>query len=63
MAVRISADEARRRAESGQALLVCAYDDDQKCRAAGVTGSLTHREFVAQLASIPKDRELIFFCG
>ncbi len=63
MAVRISADEARRRVESGQAMLVCAYDDDQECRDAGVTGSITHKQFVSQLASIPKDREIIFFCG
>ncbi len=61
MAARISAQEARRRAESGQALLVCAYDDEQKCRDAGVTGSLTHRDFLAQLASIPRTREIIFF--
>ena len=61
MVTKISALEARRRADAGQALLVCAYEDEQKCRDAGVSGSLTYRQFLAQLPTIPKSRELIFF--
>jgi hypothetical protein len=63
MAVRISAADARQRVEAGQAVLVCAYDDDNKCRDAGVTGSITHKQFLAELPRVPKTREIIFFCG
>jgi hypothetical protein len=63
MVTRISAREARQQTETGQAVLVCAYDDEQKCRDAGVTGSITHREFQTRLSNLPKNREIIFFCG
>ena len=63
MAVRINVQDARRRVEGGQAVLVCAYDDEQKCRDAGVAGAISHKQFQAQLSSVPKSREIIFFCG
>ncbi len=63
MAVRISADEARQHVASGQALLVCAYDDEQKCSDTGVQGALTHKQFQAQLTAVPMSREIIFFCA
>ena len=63
MVERISAPDARRRAEAGQAWLVCAYDDEQKWRDAGVAGSVSHGQFQAQLAGMPKSQEIIFYCG
>ena len=63
MVTRISAPEARQRVEAGQALLVCGYDDEQKCRGTGVTGSITHKEFQKRLPDLPKEHEIIFFCA
>ncbi len=60
MAARITAQQARRLVDAGQALLVCAYDDEQKCRDAGVSGALTHREFIARLPGIPKTQNIVF---
>ena len=60
---RISAQEARDRARSGRALLVCGYDDEAKCRGLGVEGAITHPELVGRLGSLPRDQEIIFFCA
>jgi len=60
---RISVEEAKRKTGAKQALLVCAYDDDAKCRALGVNGSLSLTEFQKQAASLPKNQEIIFFCA
>ncbi len=60
MAQRLSAEEVRRKLDSGDGpLLVCGYDDDQKCRSFGITGALTYNEFRAR--NVPKDREIVFF--
>jgi hypothetical protein len=63
MATRISALEAKRRTESDQALLVCGYDDEQKCRGFDIAGSITYKQFQTRLPSLPKSTELIFFCA
>jgi rhodanese-related sulfurtransferase len=60
---RVSPDEARRRAQAGQALLVCAYEDEDKCRAMNLAGAITLRQFRERLASVPRDREVIFYCA
>ena len=38
---RISAQQAHAKAESKQALLVCAYEDEAKCRMLNLEGSLS----------------------
>jgi hypothetical protein len=60
---RISAEEARRRRQAGQALLVCAYEDDSKCRAMALEGAITVNELKRRLPSLPKSQELIFYCA
>lgn len=59
---RISPEQAREWVESGQALLVCSYDDDT-CKSMLLEGALLRSEFEARLASIPKDQKIIFYCG
>ncbi len=60
MAQRISAEEVRRKLDSGSdLLLVCGYDDDQKCRGFGIEGALTYNDFRAR--HVPKDHEIVFF--
>jgi hypothetical protein len=58
---RISAEDARRRAAQG-ALLVCAYDDDQKCGRVRLEGALTMGELRGRLDTLPRDQEIIFYC-
>jgi hypothetical protein len=61
--VRVSPREAREKATTGQAMLVCAYDDEQKCKQMNLQGSITLSELKSRQDSIPKDREIIFYCG
>ena len=44
-------------------LLVCAYDDEAKCRANQLRGATTLNEFRSRAASLPKDREIVFYCA
>ena len=60
---RISAEDARRKVQSGQAMLVCAYDDEAKCGTMRLEGALSLREFRGALPSVPKDREIVFYCA
>jgi hypothetical protein len=60
---RISVEEARRRTQAGQALLVCAYDDEEKCRKLGLEGAIPLSGLRARVSTLPKDKELIFYCA
>lgn len=60
---RISAEEARRKVQNGEAVLVCAYEDEAKCATMRLEGALSLRDFRATLPSLPKDREIIFYCA
>ena len=48
---------------SPPALLVCAYDDEEKCRQNRLDGSISLADFQARESSIPKSREIIFYCA
>ncbi len=59
MAERIDAEEVRRKLDAGSdLLLVCAYEDDQRCRLPGLEGVLSLREFRSR--HVPKNREFVF---
>ena len=60
---RISVEDAHRKVQANEALLVCAYDDDAKCRALGLDGSISLTDLQAKTASLPKSQEIIFFCA
>lgn len=59
----ITADDARRKAESKEALLVCAYPEDEKFRKFHLAGAMSLKTFEAGLATIPKNQEIIFYCA
>ncbi len=59
---RIDPRQAREHIRGG-ALLVCAYDDEQKFRDNHLEGALSMSEFRSRTGSIPKDREIIFYCA
>jgi hypothetical protein len=60
---RISAQEARQKVQSGQALLVCAYDDEAKCGPIRLEGAITMSELRPMLPSLPREQEIILYCG
>ena len=60
---RISAGDARRNVQSGQAELVCAYDDEAKCASMWLEGALGLRQLRDILPLVPKDREIILYCA
>ena len=58
---RISAQQARTKAKSNQALLVCAYEDEAKCRMFNLEGSISFASFKSRVNSLPKSQEIIFY--
>ena len=58
---RISAQQAHAKAKSNEALLVCAYEDDAKCRMVNLDGSISFTSFKSRAASLPKTQEIIFY--
>ncbi len=61
--LRIAPQDARDAVTSGQALLVCAYDSDEKFRAMRLEGAISYADLVSRLASLEKDREIICYCA
>lgn len=59
--VRVGVEEARRKATAGQALLVCAYEDEAKCRVLNLDGSISLTTFESRVGFLPKSREIIFY--
>jgi hypothetical protein len=60
---RIDPEEARERVQSGQALLICAYDDERKWDRMRLEGSVSLQELESEAEALPRDLELIFYCA
>lgn len=60
---RITPEEARRRMDSGRALLVCAYEEDEKFQSMQLEGALSLHQFRRKLPEIPPAQEIIFYCA
>lgn len=58
---RISPEQAHTKIKSNQALLVCAYEDDAKCKIFNLEGSISFTSFKARAQSLPKSQEIIFY--
>lgn len=58
----ITADDAYKKAMSGEALLVCAYDDE-RFEKFNLEGAISFREFEALVPALARDREIIFYCA
>jgi len=61
--IRISPREARQKVVSGQALLVCAYDDDDKFKKNHIEGAQSFSELRSHLPGLAKSQEIIFYCA
>jgi hypothetical protein len=58
---RISVQQAHAKTKANQALLVCAYEDEAKCRMLNLEGSISFIKFQPRAASLPKTQEIIFY--
>jgi hypothetical protein len=60
---RIDVSTARTDTAQGHALLVCGYEDDAKCRTARLEGSIPFGRFASMAQTLPKNKEIIFYCA
>jgi len=60
---RIDPTAARADTAAGKALLVCGYEDDAKCRKARLEGSIPLARFTSMATTLPRDKEIIFYCA
>jgi hypothetical protein len=58
---RITPQQAYEIVKSGKAVLVCAYDDEEKCKKLGLGGAMSLNAFQAKTPA--KDREIMFYCA
>ena len=62
-AERIPVIEAREKVTEGQAILVCAYDSDEKFNKMRLQGAIPLSTFKDKLTGIEKDQMIIFYCA
>jgi len=60
---RVTPKEIKARVETGEALLVCAYDDEVKYLRMHLEGAISWWEFSRNLSRIARDREIVFYCA
>ena len=60
---RISPELTHEHVQSGKAFLACAYDSEEKFRDNHLEGAMSFADFEARKKSIPKDKEIIFYCA
>lgn len=61
--LRVAPQQARESVASGRALLVCAYDSDEKFRAMRLQGAISFNELMSRLPSLGKDQEIVCYCA
>lgn len=61
--VRISAQEARDAVQGGNALLVCAYDSDEKFKSFHLEGGMSFSDFKVRVDGLSKDTGIVFYCA
>ncbi len=59
--IRIPPEEARRKVMSGEALLVCAYEDEEKFRKKHLEDAISLQEFKTRLPFLSREQEIIFY--
>jgi hypothetical protein len=60
---RISPKELYEKLRTGAAILVCAYEDDEKFKALHLEGAISFNDFRLNLPSLSKNREIAFYCA
>jgi hypothetical protein len=62
-ALRIQPKEAREKILAGKAMLVCAYDNDEKFKKVNLEGAISLSELRVKEESLSKEQEIIFYCA
>jgi hypothetical protein len=60
---RISPDDVRKLVKTGAAFLVCAYDDEDKCKTMHLEGAISFGAFKSKLPSLSRDQKIVFYCA
>jgi rhodanese-related sulfurtransferase len=60
---RVTPKDIYPKVQSGETLLVCAYDDEAKCRRLHLQGAISLTELKPRLPNLPKDQEIVFYCA
>ena len=60
---RVIPEEVYQKLKAGKALLVCAYEDEEKFRKLKLEGAISLNELKSKLPSLTKDQEIIFYCA
>jgi len=61
--LKIQPKEARDKILAGKAMLVCAYDNDEKFKKVNLEGAISLSELRVKEDSLSKDQEIIFYCA
>lgn len=60
---RVTPQEIYPKVQSGKTLLVCAYEDEAKCRRLRLKGAMSLAELKSRLPNLPQDQEIVFYCA
>jgi hypothetical protein len=60
---RVTPEEIYPKLMSGEALLVCAYDDEAKFQRHQLSGAISLAAFQFLRPTLPRDREIVFYCA
>jgi len=60
---RISPEQARRHMTANSALLVCAYENEEKLQQNHLAGAISLSVFQSRLRGMSRDQEIIFYCA
>ena len=60
---RIGPEETHEKLKAGTAILVCAYDSDEKFKTIPLEGAISWSAFQSRFPSLSKDQEIIFYCS
>jgi hypothetical protein len=60
---RVSPQDVNRGLEEGKTLLVCVYDDEDRFGKMKLSGAMSLKDFRSRLSAIPKNQEIVFYCG
>ena len=60
---RVSPEEVRKKVQEGKALLVCAYEDEEKFKRVRLEGAISLGQFKLRLPSLTKNQEVVFYCA
>ena len=60
---RIMPADARRKVTAGEALLVCAYENEELCGRMMLEGAISLGQFRSRLDKLDRGVEIVFYCA